>query len=109
LGILGPVLFAMIRQEGARWDRARSMREQEGWSEHAKFMNGLAEEGIVVLAGPLGNGAPVYRAMLIFDADTERTIRAQVEADPWTSLEVLTTVSVDRWDVLVGELPHRSG
>jgi hypothetical protein len=31
------------------------MREPEGWPEHAEFMNGLAEEGVVVLAGPLGN------------------------------------------------------
>jgi hypothetical protein len=51
----------------------------------------------------------VYRALLIFDTDSERTIHARVEADPWTSLEVLTTVSVDRWDVLIGELPRRPG
>jgi len=43
--------------------------------------------------------------MLVFDADAERVIHARVEADPRTSLAVLTTVSVERWDVLVGELP----
>jgi uncharacterized protein len=101
------VLLVMTRQEGAGWDRERSMREQEGWPQHVEFMNGLAEEGVVVLAGPLGTGTPVYRAMLIFDADSEQTIRERMEADPWTSLKVLTTVSVERWDVLVGELPGR--
>ena len=85
------------------------MREQEGWAEHAEFMNSLAEEGVVVLAGPLGKGTPVYRTLLIFDAESERTIHARVEADPWTSLEVLTTVSVERWDVLIGELSRPSG
>jgi uncharacterized protein len=99
------MLFAMIRQAGPGWDVSRSMRAQDGWPEHVEFMNGLEEAGLVVLAGPLGDGTPVYRAMLIFDADSERTVRARVEADPWTTLGVLTTVSVDRWEVLVGELP----
>jgi uncharacterized protein YciI len=102
------MLFAMIRQQGAAWDPERSMREQDGWHEHAKFMDGLVAQGLVVLAGPLGDGKPVYRTMLIFDADSEHMIHTRVAADPWTSLAVLTTVSVERWDVLVGELPARS-
>ncbi|HUJ35947.1 MAG TPA: hypothetical protein VLW51_12100 [Solirubrobacteraceae bacterium] len=76
------MLFAMIRKGGPGWDQARPLREQEAWAEHAEFMDELAEEGFVVLAGPLG-------------------------ADPWTRLGVLDTVSVERWDVLLGDLTGR--
>jgi hypothetical protein len=31
------------------------MREQEGWPEHADFMNELAASGFIVLGGPLGD------------------------------------------------------
>lgn len=98
----------MIREAGMGWDADRSMREQNGWSEHVEFMNRIADEGLVVLAGPLGEGTPIYRAMLIFAADSERTVHEQIEKDPWTRLHVLVTVSVDRWEVLVGEPPSHS-
>ena len=29
------------------------MREQDGWDEHARFMNGLVDDGFIVLGGPL--------------------------------------------------------
>ncbi len=95
----------MIREAGEGWDPGRTMREQNGWPEHVEFMNSVADEGLVVLAGPLGDGTPTYRAMLIFESDSEQAVYARIEDDPWTSLQVLVTISVDRWEVLVGELP----
>jgi hypothetical protein len=32
------------------------MREQDCWDEHATFMDALADEGSVILGGPLGEG-----------------------------------------------------
>ena len=29
----------------------RDMREQDGWDEHAKFMDGLVDEGFILLGG----------------------------------------------------------
>jgi uncharacterized protein YciI len=101
------VLFAMIRKGGPAWDPARPLREQEKWDEHAAFMDELAEEGFVVFAGPLGNGRPEHRVLLIFDADSESTIDARLDADPWTPMRVLETVSVERWNVLLGDLRGR--
>ena len=49
------------------------MREQHKWKEHAAFMNALAEEGFVVLGGPLGDGAQI---LLIVHADSEDAIEA---------------------------------
>jgi hypothetical protein len=32
------------------------MREQEGWDEHARFMDELVASGFILLGGPLENG-----------------------------------------------------
>ena len=97
--------FALIRHGGAAWDRSRGLREQDGWSEHAAFMDALQEEGFVLLGGPLGTGTAVDRALLIIEADSEATIRARLAADPWTPMQVLEIVSVEPWTVLLGRLP----
>lgn len=61
------------------------MREQKQWNDHAKFMDYLAEDGFVVLGGPLGEGEK--RFLLIFNADSERTVKTRLAADPWTSMD----------------------
>jgi len=99
------MLFALIRQEGAGWDRDRPLREQDGWTEHADYIDALAEEGFVRLGGLLGSGEPVHRAMLIIEAESEAEVHARTEEDPWTPMQVLTTVSVEQWELLVGALP----
>ena len=96
-------LFAMIRTGGPAWDHARRLREQEAWAEHAESMDEMFEEGFVVMAGPLGDGAPEHRVLVIFDADNEATIHDRLRDDPWTPMGVLTTVSTERWNVLLGD------
>jgi uncharacterized protein YciI len=58
------------------------MREQERWKDHAAFMDALAEEGFVVLGGPLGEGE--RRFLLIFNAETGKAVETRLAADPWT-------------------------
>ena len=101
------MLFAMIRKGGPAWDPRRGLREQEMWTEHAAFMDDLADEGFVVLSGPLGDGTPEHRVLLVFDADSEAAIHARLDADPWTEMGILTTVSTERWNVLLGDLRGR--
>jgi uncharacterized protein YciI len=95
--------FAVIRRRGANWDDSRPMREQAGWPEHAAFMDALAEEGFVVLAGPLGDGTTLHRALLIFDADSEDAIHARLADDPWTPAQMLTTELIAPWKILIGD------
>ena len=97
----------MIRKGGPAWDPGRPLREQEEWDEHARFMDGLFDEGLLVLAGPLGDGAPEHRVLLIFDADSERAIDTRLAEDIWTQTGTLSTVSLERWDVLLGDLAGR--
>lgn len=97
----------MIRKGGPAWDQDRPLREQDAWPDHAEYMDELFAEGFVVMAGPLGEGAPEHRVLLIFDADSETAVTARVEDDPWTATGVLSTVSIERWEVLVGGLSGR--
>ena len=104
--------FAVTMVHGPHWDRSRPIREQDGWDEHAAFMDALFEEGFIVLAGPLGDGHlgrvdSEHRVLLVFDADSEGAIHARLDADPWTPMEMLETVSVERWNVLLGPLIGR--
>ena len=99
--------FAVTRQRGANWDDSRPMREQERWAEHAAFMDALAEEGFVLLSGPLGDGTRPHRALLIVDADSADIIHARLAADPWTPMQLLTTAAIDRWEILLGDPKRR--
>jgi uncharacterized protein YciI len=93
------MFFAVIRERGPAWDASRSMRSQDRWTEHAAFMDALADERFVVQGGPLGDEA---RFLLIIDAEGEEAIRARLAADPWVPMGLLRTGSIEPWEVLLG-------
>src|SRR5437879_2810369 len=72
--------YAVVSEAGPLWDHGAPMREQDAWSAHAAFMNALAEEGFIVLGGPLGDGVS-HRAMLIVDAPSENEVRRRLADD----------------------------
>jgi len=96
-------LFAMINEQGPNWDSDRPMREQEGWAEHAAFMNALCDEHIVVLGGPLQDG-PRHRALLILRAREAEKLRARLAEDPWMRSGILRMGELPPWELLMGEL-----
>ena len=89
--------FLVKHVPGPAWDQSRSRREQDGWDEHAAFMDGLTAEGFIVLGGPVGAGDGDY-ALLVVDAESEAAIRARLAADPWEDT-ILQTESVEPWSV----------
>jgi hypothetical protein len=50
-------LFALTMVHGPNWDAARQIRKQRSWDEHAVFMDGLVDDGFVILGGPIGDGS----------------------------------------------------
>jgi uncharacterized protein len=92
--------FAVIRERGPAWDASRPMTEQDKWDEHAAFMNALADEGFVVLGGPLGDGVEI---LLIVRADTKADIHVRFAGDPWTPMELLRIAKIEPWQILLGE------
>ena len=95
--------FAVFNQAGAAWDATRPMREQQGWPEHAAFMDALAEDGFVRVGGPIGDGRP-HRTMLIVEADSVEDIRSRFAADPWIAGSLLQITHIEPWTILLGDL-----
>jgi uncharacterized protein YciI len=80
---------------GPGWDHARGRREQDGWDEHAAFMDALTEEGVIVLGGPVGN-VDGEHTLHVVDIESEAAIRARLADDPWAN-DLLTIESVEPW------------
>jgi uncharacterized protein YciI len=79
------------------------MREQDKWPEHVDFINALLDRGFLLLGGPIGDGNP-YRAMVIVNAESEAEAASCLADDPWRTAGVLELATIDRWNVLAGEL-----
>jgi hypothetical protein len=90
--------FVVVRVPGPAWDHSRSMREQDAWDDHARFMNDLADSGFILLGGPLGAGE--RRFVHVCDGESESEVRARFEPDPWTPA-MLEIERVDRWTILL--------
>ena len=71
------------------------MEGQSGWVEHAAFMDGLVDAGVVVLGGPL---ADERRVILVVEAPSEADVRTVLGRDPWTGSH-LVIESVDAWTI----------
>jgi uncharacterized protein YciI len=72
-------------------------------ADHAAFMNGLADEGLVLLAGPLARTETGrLRVLLVMDANTEGEIRHRLADDPWARDERLAIARVEPSNIIVG-------
>lgn len=70
-------------------------------------MNALQAEGVVLLGGPL-DGTP--DVLLIMRAGSEEEIRARLDRDPWTNMDLLRVRSITLWTLRLRALPvKRSG
>ena len=94
-----PDYYLVHRTHGPAWDDSLHRREQPRWAEHARFMDGLVEDGFVVLGGPVGEGDG-HSAMLVIAAADEDEIHARLAGDPWGP-DMLRTASVTPWTILL--------
>ena len=94
--------FVVINEQGPGWDSKRVMREQNGWTDHAKFMDTLEAEHFVLLGGPLKYST--HRAMLVVKASDEQELRRRLAEDPWMRTGVLRTLEIYPWEILLGKL-----
>jgi hypothetical protein len=46
-------LYAVRERRGGPWNWALGLREQAGFDDHARYMDGLVDAGFVLLGGPL--------------------------------------------------------
>ena len=95
--------FAVTREAGPGWSDGTGAFEQPEASDHSSFMNKLAEEGFLLLAGPLaGREAHQIRVLLMATADTEAEVRDRLGDDPWAQSQRLVITRVESWVPIVG-------
>src|SRR4051812_16183183 len=96
-------VFLVSVENGPGWDPARPRREQDGWDEHAAFMDALVEDGFLVLGGPLGDG---HFVLLAVDAEDEPAVRARLASDPWlVDGGVLRINRIEPWTIFLDGRP----
>jgi uncharacterized protein YciI len=96
--------FAVITEEGPRWDKKKRIDQQDGWNEHFEFMSALVSEGFVLLGGPLEDH-PKVQALLIVDAPDEATVRSRLSEEPFIRSGVLGIAELYSWEIRYGRLP----
>jgi uncharacterized protein YciI len=96
--------FAVTMVHGPDWDRSRAIREQDGWDEHAAFMDGLVDDGLIILGGPVADGR--QGALLLAEAADEREIAARLGEDPWAALGLLRVGTVQPWALWLDRRPR---
>jgi uncharacterized protein YciI len=89
-------IFALTTVHGPSWDASRQIREQQAWDEHAAFMDGLVDDGFVILGGPIGDGK---EALLIVEATDAQEAEDRMGRDPWASLGVLRIGALQPWSI----------
>jgi hypothetical protein len=89
------MFLVVLRQSGPAFDRSRPLEEQSGWAEHAAFMDGLVDDGFLVLGGPLGDEGRVAHAV---EADSSQAVRETLARDPWSGTH-LQVDTIEPWTI----------
>jgi hypothetical protein len=92
-------------EHGPWWDASRGIRDQDGFPEHAAFMDALVEDGFVIVGGPLDGGRA---ALLLVEAADEAQLRTRLAADPWAPAR-LRVGSVQPWDMWLDSRTKAAG
>jgi uncharacterized protein len=93
----GMATFAVFTAKGPHWNRQLGIREQAGWTEHAAFADGLVDQGVTVLGGPIETGDPEVVALLLVNGNDEQEVRAAFAPDPWWDAGILRVRDVYPW------------
>jgi uncharacterized protein YciI len=94
--------FAVGLVHGPGWDSSRRIRDQDDWDEHAAFMDGLVDDGFIILGGPVGDGEQTLHVVQAADEDQ---VRARLARDPWASAGLLRIGTIERWALWLDSRP----
>jgi uncharacterized protein YciI len=89
------MFHVVVRRSGPEWDPARRLEDQTGWPEHASFMDGLVDAGLIVLGGPLADEERVVHAV---EAESEDAVRAALARDPWSGTHLVVD-TIEQWTI----------
>jgi uncharacterized protein YciI len=89
------MFHVVLFRSGPEWDASKPLEKQSGWDEHARFMDGLVDDGVIVLGGPL---ADEHRVVHAVEAESEAEARAILARDPWSETH-LRVGAVEPWTI----------
>jgi uncharacterized protein YciI len=92
------MMFAVRLERGGPYDFSRDLRQQDGWDEHARFMDSLVDEGFIVLGGPVEGDRETLHAI---SATSEEAVRERLAQDNWAKNGMLTIKSIEPWTILL--------
>jgi uncharacterized protein YciI len=85
---------------GPAWTEG-GVDEQDGWDEHAAFIDDLIERGVFVMGGPFADNSGSFS---ILENVSEADARELVLQDPLVANGVFELDDVRAWNVFVDEL-----
>ena len=89
------MFLVVLRRSGPEYDHSKPLEEQSGWDEHAVFMDGLVDDGFIVLGGVLADEVRTAHAI---EAGSEEEIRERLAQDPWSGSHLVVD-SIDGWTI----------
>ena len=92
-------VFAVTTAKGPNWDRARGIREQQAWDEHAAFADSLVDRGVVILGGPISSDSDEDVGLLVVNAADDQEVQSIFSNDPWATNLVLRVKAVRPWSL----------
>ncbi len=95
------MFLVVLRRSGPDYDHSKPLEERSGWLEHAAFMDGLVDDGFIVLGGVLGDELRTAHAV---EASSEDEIRERLARDPWSGTHLVVD-SIDPWTIRLQRLP----
>jgi uncharacterized protein YciI len=91
--------FVVFGEYGSSRVPGKPLGDQPGWQAHADFMDGLADDGLVLLAGPIGAGDSV---LLVTSAESREIVEKRLGEDPWRHTAMLLPPRIELWDIRIG-------
>jgi hypothetical protein len=95
------MFLVVLRRAGPEYDHSKPLEGQPGWEEHAAFMDGLVDDGFIVLGGVLADEVRTAHAV---EAGSEEEIRERLAQDPWSGSHLVVD-SIDAWTIRLDGRP----
>lgn len=95
------MFLVILRRSGPDYDHSKPLEEQSGWLDHAAFMDGLVDDGFIVLGGVLADELRTAHAV---EAGSEEEIRERLAQDPWSGSHLVVD-SIDGWTIRLQRSP----
>jgi hypothetical protein len=95
------MFLVILRRSGPEYDHSKPLEQQSGWLDHAAYMDGLVDDGFIVLGGVLGDELRTAHAV---EAGSEQEVRDRFGRDPWSGSHLVVD-SVDPWTIRLQRSP----